>query len=177
MPIFKAKKIIGLEIKIKSQKTFQDKLVDIIVHPDFGAVLAFAGKKAIFTPDHFRSLSRGQLLFDAFSEDSAKKKEVNEVLKSRSFILKNKVETESGHILGRVSDFEFDDISWKIQRIFVSNAAILKIFVNKLMIPKDDILYIGKDKIIVRDGIVKKEVKSGAKVESEYVGVGTGASL
>ncbi len=106
------------------------------------------------------------------------KENLNRALKNRQFLIKSRVETESGHYLGRVLDFEWDDSSWKIQRIYISDRIFFRALAEQLQIPKEDILFIGKDKVIVRDGLVKREAPAGsAQTNSGYARADSGATF
>lgn len=175
MSQWRVSKLLGLGLQSNQPHRPADKLLHLLVNADNGAILALIGHREMLIPEKIED-SPTRL---AGREPRPEEKEnVQLALKNRQFVLKSRVETESGHRLGKVFDFEFDDISWKIERIFVSDRLLFRALVGQLQIPKADILFIGKDKVIVRDGLVKRESKERAvQPREEYVGVGSGAEL
>lgn len=175
MSQWRASKLLGQGLKNTSSPRPADKLLHLLVNADNGAILAFIGHREILIPEKIEASPTRLAGRESRPEE---KENIQLALKNRQFVLKSRVETESGHRLGKVFDFEFDDISWKIERIFVSDRLLFRALVGQLQIPKADILCIGKDKIIVRDGLVKRESKErAAQPREEYVGVGSGAEL
>jgi len=62
------------------------------------------------------------------------------------------VYTESGTYLGKVADFEIDAATQGVLRYIVKG----KIFAEKLIIAATQVVSLGPDRIIVRDGSVKE---------------------
>jgi len=173
----RAANLLGKVLKSTDPKILDDKLLHLLVNADNGAILAFIGRKEILMPDKIL-LSPTPVKLVGQTPEKESKEIIHLALKNRQFVLKSRVETESGHYLGRVFDFEFDDISWKIQRIFISDRILFRALTEQLQIPKEDILFIGKDKIIVRDGLIKREnLARVAQPNSEYAGASSGAAL
>lgn len=175
MSSWRASQLLGQTVQNTSSGGATDKLLHLLINADTGAILALIGREAITRPDKISS-APPRLWGRPVSADE--KENINLALKNRLFVLKCRVETESGHYLGKVFDFEFDDISWKIQRIFISDRILFRALSAQLQIPREDILFIGRDKVIVRDGLVKREsVARAAQPSAEYVSVGNGAAL
>lgn len=181
---FKAVKIKGYKINLN------DKVNRIIIDPDTGRIPGFLGKSGIFFSKNEISKISAQEK-EVFIIDKAKalknkkeskeeeflKSKIKEIISSKVYILKEKVETESGNYLGIVRDFAFDDVSWRIKNISVADKVLMKFFTRELVIPDEDILFIDKDKIIVRDGFVKKEAKAQSQVKAEFAGVSNGITM
>lgn len=175
MSQWRASKLLGQQLNSNRPHRPPDKLLHLLVNADNGAILALIGHQEILIPEKITASPTRLVGQEPKPEE---KESIHLALKNRQFVLKSRVETESGHRLGKVFDFEFDDISWKIERIFVSDRLFFRALVGQLQIPKADILCIGKDKVIVRDGLVKRESKERvAQPREEYVGVGSGAEL
>ncbi|GEM_PF-2776083 len=176
MPLFKATQLLGKPVLAGSKNNQTDKFQHFIVHPDNGRILGGISKSGAFLIKQIEKKG-SKLVMTTSPIDSASQGEVADSLREKMFVIKSKVETESGHYLGRVTDFEFDDVSWQIERIFVSDRVLFRALTTQLQIPRDDILCISKGSIIVRDGLVKRGAVAGAEGESEYVGIGSGATL
>lgn len=95
-----------------------------------------------------------------------------DLLKKKIKIKGNRVVTESGEELGEVKNYEVDDISYKISKIFVSEGVLKDLFKGELIVRADNIVSIGKDAIIVRDNVVKeKDEAVVSKIESQEAAV------
>ena len=77
-----------------------------------------------------------------------------EVEKSQIKLIGNVAVTESGQDLGEVIDFEFDDIDYKIQKIFIGS--VKGLVSGELIISAKQIIEINKEKVVVEDGTVKE---------------------
>lgn len=69
------------------------------------------------------------------------------------------VETKSGHKIGRLADFEVDDINQKITTYFVkSHNPIKGLFKDELIISNSQVISLDKEKMIVDDNAISQEV-------------------
>jgi len=173
MALFRADSLIGSTVEISPKSN--DKIINFVVDPASGKILGGIGKKTTFFIELIKA-QKNQTVIIARDLEESEKEPFLQALADKIFLFKFKVETESGHYLGRVRDWEINDISWQIERIFVSDKVLFRALTSELQITKDDILSISKDLVIVRDGLVKRGAWSG-KESSEYVSVGTGATL
>lgn len=173
MALFRAASLIGSLVKISPRSN--DKIINFVVAPANGKILGGIGKKTTFFIEAINT-EKKQPVLNARLLTTVEKEEFLQSLDEKIFLFKFKVETESGHYLGRVRDWEINDISWQVERIFVSDKVLFRALTTELQITKDDILSISKDLVIVRDGLVKRGAWAG-KENSEYVSVGTGATL
>ncbi|MFC1617984.1 hypothetical protein ACFL2B_01735 [Patescibacteria group bacterium] len=150
----------------------KDKLIHILVHPDTGAILGGVGKQGVFK---IAQISKQGIITAPLAR--ADKENLNHAMQLKAYLLKAKAETESGHYLGKVVDFEFDDISWRLERIFVSSRIFFRALTSALQIARSDILSIQKNTVIVKDGLIKRGAAERTQSKSQYVSVGTGATL
>ena len=179
MSVYRAAALLGQPVIWKAgDQDNKAKISHILVDPNNGRLLGLVTKLGLVGLAKIESKS-GKLLVEGVSLSAEEKDSTTFALKNRNFLIKKRVETESGHYLGRVSDFEFDDVSWRLERIFVSDRALFRALSSELQIPRDDILFMDKDKVIVRDGLIKRSSGKESKTEAspEYVGVGSGAAL
>jgi len=73
------------------------------------------------------------------------------------------VETKSGQALGKVQDFEVDIDSGIILKFFVKQGNLIDELLKKeqLIIARQQVIEITKDKMIVEDGLVPVKAKTG----------------
>lgn len=173
MALFRAASLIGSRVEISTGSN--DKIINFVVSPANGKVLGGVGKKTTFVIEAIKPHKNNPVISARLLADE-EKEEFLQALDEKIFLFRFKAETESGHYLGRVRDWEISDTSWQVERIFVSDKVLFRALTAELQITKDDILSISKDLVIVRDGLVKRGAWTG-KENSEYVSVGTGATL
>lgn len=82
-----------------------------------------------------------------------------ESLDKKIKIRNNTVITESGQKLGEVADFDFDDISNKLAKLYVKAGFIKSLFKGKMIIDFSNIISIGKDIIVVKDDRIKEKIE------------------
>ncbi len=83
-------------------------------------------------------------------------------------LIGTKVETISKEKLGKVEDFSFDFIDSNIYKIYVKPKNIFKNFLKThLVIGREDIIEVRKDKIIVRDAISRSPVRAKAVLPAQ----------
>ncbi len=174
---YRASNLIGQTLARLKQAEPVDKLLHLLINADNGVILALIGRREVLAPEKINASPLPAKLIGRLPKNE-EKENINLALKHRQFVLKSRVETESGHYLGRVLDFEFDDISWKIKKIYISDKIFLRALAQQLQIPHEDILFIGKDKVIVRDGLIKREISAQAtQPDSRYARADSGATL
>lgn len=188
MPFYKASsflkgKRVLPEIKNKKNTVLNNgdlknasKLRHFVIDPDKGFIIGGIGKNDYFCFEKMKKINEQEFLIKRELPVDLKEKFVYS-LKSKIFLIKARVETESGHYLGKIRDFEFDDISWRVERIFISDKSFFRIITDQLQIPHQDILNIGSDTVIVKDGLVKRGFSQKTDKESEFVSIGSGATL
>lgn len=74
-------------------------------------------------------------------------------------VSKLEVITKSGHVVGKISTFEFDTSTGKIMQFEIAGSVLKSIFEGRNIIPVSQIISIGKDAMIIQD-------KKGAAVKS-----------
>lgn len=178
MAVYKATDLLGQIVAIKKKsKLDKEKIIHLLIQPDSGNVLGGVGRHNLFSFSKISSQPKKAMEIKVKPLEEEDKEIFNSLLSEKIFLLKARVETESGHYLGKVIDFEFDDISWRVERIFVTDRSLFRALATQLQIVRDDILSVNKRTVIVRDGLVKRESDRKSQAGSEYVGVGSGATL
>ncbi len=77
-----------------------------------------------------------------------------------------KVLTKSGKYLGRVVNFDWDDISDSVQKLYVEKRVLRFFAVKKYVIARSQIVRILKSKIIVEDAVLHEKSKILLEVDS-----------
>lgn len=74
------------------------------------------------------------------------------------------VYTQSNQHLGKVSDFELESSSQLVVKYYIKSRDIIKELLEKeLIISKEQVVFISKEKMVVEDNVVpEKEVKKAA---------------
>jgi len=72
-------------------------------------------------------------------------------------IIGEKVETESGQLLGEVGDFYFDSLSGQIAKYYVKTGLLQNIWKGQLIIDKEQVVVIEKERIIVADNVLPEK--------------------
>ena len=85
---------------------------------------------------------------------------VYEVQKTGLFLIGNSVYTEKGKYLGICEDFSFDDMEFRIKKIFVSRKILHFFSIEDRIIPVEDIVEVKKNKIIVKDDLLAEKQTS-----------------
>ncbi len=81
--------------------------------------------------------------------------------KYNNLIINNNVFTQLGEKIGKVSDFEIDLMINRLSKLYVSGGNIIKNLIRgELIINKDQIISIEKEKIIVENIIARKKQKN-----------------
>ena len=75
-------------------------------------------------------------------------------------IINLEVYTQSDQYLGRIVDFEFDPPSQTIVKYYIKSRDIIKELLQKeLLVAKDQVISISKEKMIVEDSIIEEKEK------------------
>lgn len=159
-----AKSFLNIPIISLYNTTKIGSLMDFIIDPDLGKVVGVIGERSGFFKKRIkvisivdiREISERALLVDNENvlvpqEDIIK---INNIINSDIKILENKVITESGKYLGKVTDFLIDDFFY-ISKLYV-NPVLTNILTTQLIISRDLILKVTKEEIIVSDDILEK---------------------
>ena len=139
-------------------------LLDFVVEPNTGKIIGivaaqsgiFKKKAMVISATDIREISKKVLIVD--SEDVLVSQEeiikIDEILKSGIKILDNKVFTEGGKYLGRVSDFLIDEFFY-ISKIQV-RPSLVNVLETEIIILRESILKVTKDKIVVSDDTLER---------------------
>jgi uncharacterized protein YrrD len=173
-------KVIKLPlVSIKSGEKL-GKVVDLVINHENGEFLAlliqpekaFAKKKIVLAED---ISSFGEDAIMVQDEKMIVPLEDNErilsLVETKIKIAGNKAVTYSGDLLGEIKDYEVDETSFKLSKIFVSSGFLKDLISGKLIIPANKIVSIGKDAVVVKDAVVKEKDSVGKKKESEAKGL------
>ncbi|MBU1177957.1 PRC-barrel domain-containing protein [Patescibacteria group bacterium] len=144
------------------------KIADLVINSDGGQCLALliqpegilVAKKIILIDDvsDFGDdvvMVQNEKMVVPFRDNEDLKQIVDQGAK----IIDNEAITYSGELLGEVKDYEVDEESNKISRLFISTGLIKDLFKGELIITADKIVSIGKDAIIVKDAVVTEKLK------------------
>jgi len=144
-------------------------LLDFIVDPEQGKAVGIVGEKSgifkkrvkVISVVDIRELSKEAIVVD--NEDVLVSPneivKIDSILKQGIKIFNNKVVTEAGKFLGRVSDFLIDDLFYLVK--ILVNPSLTNIFTTQLIISRDSILAVTKDEIIVKNDLegIKEDVE------------------
>jgi len=148
----------------------------LIINYDTGKCLALLlkpdsvfGKKKIVLFDDINNLGDDAVMVQNKGSIIPLKSsdELATVVKKDIKIISNKVITYSGDLLGEIKDYEFDEVSFKLTKLFVSTGFLKDLIKGELIITANKIVSIGRDAIIVKDAVVGAGGKSSGKVNQE----------
>lgn len=169
-----ATELIKRKVILKRERAIVGVISDIVIDPANGNFVGILiqeefGKNAIKALAEKDIVAFG-LDFILISEYSALG-EINEIVRiqniinTKTRILKNKVYTETGVYLGKVYDFTLDIDNKRLSRLYVKHPFFLQGgFLENKIIPYVQIVSIDKKKIVVADAKVEKRAKSAPKI-------------
>ena len=155
-----ASEIINLDVFCLEDNTVLGKVKDLVIDPTNGKLVAFKiyGKgikkdQNLVSVLEVKHLDREVLAIESKSKIESENElpRPYEILKSKIRILKNKVFTESGNLVGRVSDYALDSNTSQLSRIYVSGNGLSFFFGRERVFSFLQIVEITKNKIIVFD--------------------------
>lgn len=157
--IVKGTKVIGLDIYTVADGKQIGKVNDIVYDPHENKVLAlitdeggwFSDAELIMMSD-VHNIGDKAVLVE--KEDNVKKasdvpQKVNSIAKSDNDLTSNKIITEDGQNLGKITDIYFDTITGEVIEFEVSQGALLDAGSGKKTVKISDIITIGEDATIV----------------------------
>lgn len=159
-----AKSFLNIPIISLYNTTKIGSLLDFVVHPDIGKIIGVVGERSGFLKKNvkvvsiadIREMSKEALIVD--NEDALVPQgeiiKIDNILKSGIKIFGNKVVTESGRFLGKVSDFLIDELFY-LAKIYVK-PPLINFFETEIIIPRDFILKVTKEEIIVSDNFLER---------------------
>lgn len=169
-------KLIDLPI-LAENKTVAN-LKDIVLDHENGLFLSLITSNNLYVlAKDIKKIENNKIVID--SSDSLRKineipLKIKNVIKKNVSIKNNNVYTQSGENLGRVLDFEIDLITNTLSRLYASGGNIIKKLIRgELIINKEQIISIKKDKITVKDiiAIQKQNKRILPEQEKELAGV------
>lgn len=158
----KAKTVIGLPVYTikegtKIDNTVQDVVFDPHTNKVEGLVLDeggwFSDTKIILTRD-IHSIGSDAVLIeneDKISTASDVNSKVASIAEGDNYLTADKVITEQGEELGRISDLIFDAESGMVEAFEVNQGALQTVGTGKKIFKTQDIITVGNDAIIVRE--------------------------
>lgn len=85
---------------------------------------------------------------------------VYDVLKKGLFLIGNPVFTEKGKYLGVCEDYSFNDLDFRIKKIFVTRKVLYFFSIENRIFSVEDIVEVKKNKIIVKDDLIAEKQTS-----------------
>lgn len=144
-------------------------VLDFVADSNSGQILALVAKKSIFgkpkkiisTVDVLEIVSKAVVVN---SEESITLPEevvrASEIIKTKIKLLGNRVKTESGKYLGRVSDFVFEMPGFNLSKLYLSEN-IFSLVAGEKVIDASKIKKITKHAVIVSDDVISEEIIPG----------------
>lgn len=165
--VVKATQVIGLPIfTIKDGKKLETTVRDVVYDPVANKVEAlvideggwFSDARVLLIQD-LKSIGEDAVVIE--SEDMVKdasevKQKVTNIAKSENYLTTDKVVTEAGKDLGRITDMYFDSKTGKVDRFEVSQGALKDVSSGKRTFKTTDIKTIGEDAMIVGSYVDEK---------------------
>lgn len=166
---------IGSPVLVVSSNKEIGKIKELIINFETGKLLGFQLSEGLLKEQRVLRLEDVKEIKDnkIFVDNDISIKPLHnfgqfeELLKKDIKIKNNNVVTESGKELGLIVDFYIDEVSYKIDKLFVKNSFLRDLFKGKLIISFDKIVSISKNAIVVKDDFVKDKINQPlvAKVE------------
>jgi sporulation protein YlmC with PRC-barrel domain len=155
--------IVGSEIILFQEHAKLGKVLDLVFDPDSGKVLGLycydpiLKKHRVIVPSEIKKYIRSTLLVEGYDSlaDPSDMIRLQEALKINAKIVKEKVYTESGQKVGKVTAATINTTSWSLDRLYVGAQLGLKNFGTELIIPAAKIVAIESKKIFVMDDYAK----------------------
>ncbi|MFA6296858.1 MAG: PRC-barrel domain-containing protein [Patescibacteria group bacterium] len=168
---------IGATILVVSSNKEIGKINEFIINFETGKLLGFQLSEGLLKEQRILRIEDVKEIRDGnvFVDSEMSVKPLNnfglfeELLKKEIKIKDNNVVTESGEELGKVVDFEMDDISYRLEKMYVKTGFLRKLFKGQLIISFDKIVSISKKAIVVKDDLVREEQRKpvSAKLEQK----------
>ncbi len=150
----------------KREKVIVGNLFDFVINPDSGFVIGiiieiFDKKKTKKTVNVSQVVGIGaDFVMIVSLDDLAEPDEIiriKEVLDSDIKIRNTKVYNQNNDYLGKVKDYTLNFHTMSLNRLYIRPANMLKVILEDLVIPRNDIIKIEKNRIIVRSGAIKQK--------------------
>ncbi len=155
---------VGLPIIDEHSSHVVSRVSDVLIDTETGKVVAFLiGTRRMVVPMDVTAWERDHLAIsnEMHILDHGDVIRVNEVLKKQIPVAGNKVFTESGIYIGRVTDIVFDPRLFEMKKIFVSKTFLIFHYDHRLVTTKQ-IVEIRQDAVIVSDVFAKSRSKAEA---------------
>jgi len=165
-------KIIGMPVVGADYIRALCSVKDIIIDPENGKVIAFlvdSRRNLVVCPMDILSMKHGVWIKneqDIINSDDVLR--VGKVLKEYGSLIRKKVVTENGKVLGKVIDFSIDDKFLVLAKLYTSKSILGIIQYDGRVVPSKHIISIEKDQITVKNdsGEVLAAEKSKAVSEA-----------
>lgn len=159
--LIKGKDVIGLQVVSLTKGQIVDDVDEIVYDPKLKQVIAlvvdpggwFSSAKVI-PFENINTIGSDAVVID--STDMVKtasqvNQSITRILKGDNYLTTNKVITQDGQDLGKVSDIFFDPATGKVLKIEVTQGTLKNIQSGRKHIEVGDIIKTGQDAIIVKD--------------------------
>lgn len=155
--------ILGSSVLLFQENATVGPVKKLIFASENGAILGFVlfdpiqKKEVILQPQSIKQMVENVIIADGYDALADPKDviRVKDALKEDVGIIKERVVTESGQVLGRVVNATFDTISWKLNRLYINPPLGLKVLAKELILPAKKIVKIDKKQITVTDDYAK----------------------
>jgi len=168
--------VLSLELKMPVAR-----IVDVVINPGDGKLLGFLVKKNIFaqkqliTTLDILSIFKNTIIIS--SEDRIIEPreviKIQTILKNKIRVFRNWAETRSQKMLGRIDDLMIDSNSFEILKIYINGSACKFCLLGFLktrddrIISKSDIYKITRRAVIVKNDVLKNQLKISAFAKKE----------
>lgn len=168
--------IIGSPVLVVSNNKEIGKVKELIINFETGKLLGFQLSEGLLKELRVLRLEDVKEMKDTkiFVDNDISIKPLHnfsqfeDLLKKEIKIKDNNVVTESGRELGTIVDFSLDEVSYKIDKLFVKNSFLRDLFKGKLIISFDKIISISKSAIVVKDDFIKDKISESIVEKVEH---------
>ncbi len=166
-----SKKILSLPVLSLDEGEHLGYVKNLVIDPGLKAIVAFViNQKGWFKEDKIipfnrvRNIGDNAIVIDksGTAEKPANFPQIIKLMKSPARIINSKVVSTSGKALGHVEEFYFD-ITGKITRLELSGKFTDGLWKGKTLLSSEEVITIGKDAIIVKEGAESRIVSEGSK--------------
>ena len=154
--------IIGLSV-FDEQGEYIASVSDIVIDPERGKAAAILlGKGGFILPDRIIDLTDKKILISGGpkTDEASAPFTIKKIVGEDYRLAGSKVETIKGESLGRVKDYAMEAVNFKIKKLFVSGGILKDFIKGELIIFDNQIVEIKKERVVVKDILLKQEKKS-----------------
>lgn len=156
--LFSAQKVLHSDLD-EAGRSFPDHITGFLVLKETGKIHGLrVGKARCVLQVNIKNFTdKKTVIFPGAIIEVEKDATASALRKEAIEIIGSKVETESGQALGEVGDFFFDQIDGQIAKYYVKTGLLKNIWKGQLIIDKDQVVAICKERIVVADNILPEK--------------------